>query len=624
MVIIDVTGTSTTTNDNNGIAGCINERYHVDIDRLSPTVQVALGSVTVTLEKIIQALHTPDVPYYAEMLSSKAQERLGEFLWDRAFGATAQAKWEDVVRKRADIRILSSSDHVAGLPWPLLGRQGRHAVLSGSTVSQMIPGVPLTAAVLPPLPKVMLVAPEPKGCEPTGSHQHVQEIAALLKVQDPRYEPMDRLRIVSTWKDFFQEVASFQPHVFYFYGHGNGDARDTVLWFEEEDGTNIPVPMKDIANALNRVGSPPILAYINACYGADTGYLGAGWQLGPIVPVVIANRTLVKQKSARPQGMQLLVRVLVDGAEPLQAVGRLYDSYVERGELSDTIYWLTPAVYCHYSSWHSSPLDSDDSRKIADAHWHCKLDRVFQFSRVNTDVIDLLRYRSMRGRAFGWYGSHDQGAEMLLDRLRVEFEERLDDAKVFPVRPSWPLIAITPLFEAMLCRTFNVKCLSEISNAVLSHPRMRTETKVLIYIHNDVIQDDSSVMTPAAIKTYLDFLDVAVLKNLHPRIFVLSGFAFNCINPDDFYKRMSSHGLLTYRMSTSRFELLPELLSVTEDDIINFIQSHGVPVPPTRWEKVAASIIRKTNGRYEATIRALEDVVKGYWDLAEDPLPNTR
>lgn len=586
---------------------------------LGPNVTVPLGQMSATLAELTTAIRHPHCSLHASRLDRRAQEKLGQFLWDTVFGVNAEEAWQRLQCEGGDIRIVTSDEHIASLPWALMGQRGQHAVLQrGSMVSLATPGPTDRTAGLPPLPKLLFAIPEPLDCEPTNGQGHVRAIEAVLQHHSPRYDRDDRLRVVTRWQEFQHEASTFQPDLVYFYGHGEGDDRSATLLFEDDSNRTTRIPIADFAATLRHDREKaPTIVYVNACHGADFGYLGVGWQLAPSVPIVLSNCTVAIQATAQAQATAFLKSVLVCGDDPVAAVGEMYRSYLKTDTSSGTIHWAAPVLYCRADGWESSALDPNCRSAMTDTKWRFKLDRVTQFGTVRTQVEDMMRSEKLRFAAYGWYGGAGQGVKILLDRLRAEFIDRLPDTGVKVLcltSPPWPGIVSTEDFERMVLETFEVNHLNQIPSAIRNKTRHHEGPRTLIYIRHDVIHGSAHVMRPDAVKRYVEFWSTHVAPRLPPHTYALLGLGFTVTHGEKFLKAMDQRNLRSYYLPNGYFELLKELLPVEEDDIVKFIHHQDAPIPCNLWQSIARQIIQRTHGNYEATIEELDKVILGHID----------
>jgi len=117
----------------------------------------------------------------------------------------------------------------------------------------------------------------------------------------------------------------------------------------------------------------------------------------------------------------------------------------------------------------------------------------------------------------------------------------------------------------------------------------------------------------------LQWWDEHVVPRLEDRNhwFVL-GFSFRATDCLKFQRALHRHGLRSAELAQTVVTPLPPLECVARDDLIDFIRRHSIYVPKEWRERYLDYVLRRTKGRYEATLRELERaVIEGYAQLAE-------
>ena len=594
---------------------------------LGPEAMVTVRDEQVPLVRICDAAREPDYTHTAALLDRRGQVAVGEYLWNEVFGDRAAECWNRLPNIASEIRIVTTDERIARLPWNLMGREGGHCVLRNVMVA-LATRTDHEPAELPPLPHVLVVAPQPRDRDPTAGAAHLDEFEAMLRGADPRYaQGGQRLRIVRSWQEFL-DVRDFKADVVYYYGHGFADGDSAELWFENENGLARAVPLADFANALLRV-CKPVIVYLNCCQGDAAGYLGAGFQFGDRVPALVANRATATVDLARKQGMLFWRRVLLDGADPGQAVRELYLGYLEQGLDSNSVHWMTPVLYRHYSKWQSSPLLREQPSRMGDPSWHLKVDRVPQASRILYEIETMFQQGKPRSQAYTWYGKPGHGCELLVKRLRVDFDERLRDTKIVEFAPEWPQVAEPGQFRNMLLQAFGIQRFEDVPAALRRDVRANSDTRVLAYIRHTTVKGQG-VINPASLRQYLDLWNREVAPHFSVRNFAVLGTAFVVEKPQNFAEAMIKHGPPADGMALTGFTLLDELKSLTRQDLVHFLNRHKIEYLPADFERTLDAILQRTGGAYEATVEELEKAVIKLWEKgtieltpnSNDPTPD--
>jgi hypothetical protein len=304
----------------------------------------------------------------------------GLFLYRQLFGEAA----EDELRQNCDavdLRIVTADENISRLPWMLLAHRGVFLAAAGWSISLAVDAAQ-SSHERPPSPKILAVTPQPADWGNTEAQDHITELNELLASADVAYTDDRCFKTAATWPDFLDQLKTFQPDIFYYYGHGAGDRHATRLVFVDENQQTVETPLPDILAALQHSPAPPpLLAYINCCQGDAGGLLGVGKQLATLMPAVVTNRTTAFIDAARSQAMAFWEAVLLRGEPPHKAVsgmrGRLGDLNLSTADTR----WMTPVLHCGYGDWRANP-PTPPSRLERDPHWQLKLDRVSQFNKV--------------------------------------------------------------------------------------------------------------------------------------------------------------------------------------------------------------------------------------------------
>jgi len=588
---------------------------------LGPEVKLA-GDEWHTLGSLVAELATLRKDFYEHVFNERLQLLFGQHLYAQTFGQLDHG--EPATGAEAELQIITGDEHAAHLPWVLLARQGRFLCASGWTVALTRPGLEQAPCELPPSPRMLVAMPQPADLPPTAAQAHFEDLEELLRAADHLFQEGKHLCLVTTWEDFRERLNDFQPHILYFYGHGEGTLATSRLLFAGGKGNQRhEVPIVDLAQCLRRAtGGPPLLAYVNCCGGDTGGLLGAGWQLGDLVPAVVTNRTTAFIPAARAQAMELWRAVLLDGTAPDAAVAGMYARVGEAGLSFRDARWMTPVLHRHYGTWRSHP-PKPRSRLERDPHWRVKLDRVQQFGQVVLQTREMLQERKPRVLAFLWYGEEGQGVGLFAERLKVQLREHLTPGHDFEVCPEWPdQVEVDPYgsFEDRIFEALGVQSIDDVPARIRGETRGARGSDTVLYVRHHPLRR-GEVVDPGVLKIYLEWWNDVFAPLLgRANAFGLLGVSFVVRDPGRFIRMLNKH-LGSPELSDVVFHPLEHFKRLTRKDLTDFLRSHNVVLPRHLKDKVLDRILEQTGGQYELTLRALYDVVNRAWDLESEEVP---
>ena len=523
------------------------------------------------------------------------------------------------------LRIVTTDEHVARLPWVLLA-DDRKGFLSIAGWSVVVSSQMETSDVeLPPSPRMLLVAPEPKGVARTGAGAHGEALENMLSAADSRLSRNQHLWVAETWEAFKTLVSDVEPEVVYYYGHGLGTADTTRLVFASgRERQRIDKPAADFALCLRNLVTPPYLVYVNCCQGDAGGFLGVGKQLEDFVPVVITNRTVARIETAQAQAMALWEDILLEGMAPHRAMAGLYRRMGRLDLSTADARWMTPVLHAHYGAWRANPPPAPD-RRLHDPHWHLKIDRVTQFSTVATQTRQMLRECKPRTLAFAWYGREGEGVGIFHQRLNVELREDLSGVHVYEVLPEWPDDLYNPgrSFSDMLIEAFKVNRLEDIPARIRTQTHGATGRQILVYVRHQPV-DSPELINPGTLGEYLRWWNSIFVPLLEARQFALLGVSFVVQNPPAFRDFVVEHERLQeLYLDRTIFRLLQEMEQIARQDLLDFLRTHSIDLPLDRMDAKLNAILERTGGRYEATIEELKVLIRdrGFSTLEERRTP---
>lgn len=594
--------------------------YRGSADRGFPFEAPALGrDATIpgwpgTLGTLLEGLVKLDESF-ERAFDERLQTELGKHLWGQTFGRIDHLDLPD--EGDVEVQIATEDEHLARLPWVLLNRRGPFLCACGWSVALTRWAAQQEDCLLSPSPRMLIVAPEPVGWEPTHAAIHLEELERMLCEADHHFRRGEHLRIVSAWDEVGPALEQLRPHLLYYYGHGEGDLATSRLVFSEGPKREPRmVPVIDFAHKLRLFAGPQLLfAYVNCCQGDAGGLLGAGWQLGEVVPAVVTNRTLARASTARAQALELWRALLLQGDPPHRAVANLHARLEIPQQSFGNTRWMNPVLHRRYAGWTSSP-PRPRSRLDRDPHWSVKLDRSNQFSRVHSETSRMVYEKTPRARAYIWYGEEGQGVDLFHQRLQVELQELLKEALLLEVRPDWPEELVNPYrsFEDMILAACEIQDLSAFTAWVRAQGQLDRRRTPLVHVRHEPLQPGQAVK-PSTVRTYLEWWDEQLVPRLEDAgAFGLLGVSFLAQrNPAKLRDRLTQ-ALGELDLDDLVFDVLDELEEVVLEDLKKFLRTYHVALPRPLRNRVLVRVLDKTGGRYEMTLEELKKVVNQAWD----------
>ncbi len=588
--------------------------------KLGPDDEVGVKGQSYSLATLVETLIDHKRAELDTAFDERGQLELGQHLYAQVFGDMEPAAMRAREDEQVDLRIVTEDEHLARLPWVLLAHKGLFLSMTGFSVS-LARASQVDDCELPPAPRLLVVAPEPAGVSATRAEAHLEMLENRhLAPFDPRLSRGDHLRVVHTWERFVEMLPQFEPHVIYYYGHGVGSLDRSRLVFAAGDARKRDDrPIGDFAQALRALKEAPRLVYVNCCSGDAGGFLGAGRQLGEFVPAVITNRTLAYVEAAQAQALALLPSILVDAVPPHRAMAEMLPRLADMNLSLRDARWMTPVLHCNYGRW-TATLPRRVDPLEHDPHWHLKLDRIRQYGTVSLQTRTMLRERRPRSLAYLWYGREGQGVERFHRRLNVELSQELPtNAHFLEVQPEWPMELQDPdrSFADMLCEAFDVLELADIPKSVRARTRGATSRQTLIYVRHQPVTS-AKLINPATLKLYLKWWDQSFVPLLQRRHYALLGVSFIVRRPARFYAFVRDRERLDdLDLSLTVFRTLDELERVGRRDLLDFLKTHNIRLPPQRRDRMLQEILDRTKGHYDITVSALRKLVSRQWDRAD-------
>jgi len=131
----------------------------------------------------------------------------------------------------------------------------------------------------------------------------------------------------------------------------------------------------------------------------------------------------------------------------------------------------------------------------------------------------------------------EQDAETFRRQLSRELLERLTDTYLYEVRPEWPSDLHQPCrsFGDMFAEAFDVSRIEDIQSRIRSKNRESPFRQTLIYVNHQPVRS-LRMITPKAVRMYLEWWKTVFLPMLDTSQFALSGISFIVKKPLEFRK----------------------------------------------------------------------------------------
>ncbi len=568
-----------------------------------------------TLGALVERLARLDEAFARE-LDERFQMEIGKHLYAQTLGRVDALELPE--EGDVDVQIVTEDEHIARLPWVLLNRRGPFLCACGWSVALTRSAADQEDCELHPSPRMLIVAPEPPGWQPTQAAAHLEELEGMLCEADPRLKRDRNLKVIRGWHEVGPALEELQPHLLYYYGHGKGGPATSRLLFTSPSGQDLEVPIADLTQTLRRSARQLLFAYVNCCQGDAGGLLGAGRQLLEVAPAVVTNRTVAYISTARAQALELWRAILLRGEAPHQALATLHARIETAGHSFANTRWMNPVLHRRYARWASSP-PRPRSRMKHDPHWHVKLDRSRQFGQVFTDTEQMLREKKPRVLAYIWYGEEGQGVDLFHQRLQVELQQRLERARILEIKPRWPEELQNPYrsFEDMITEACDLRDISELTAWIRADSQRDRRATPLLHVRHEPLRSGEPVK-PSDLSTYLEWWNDHLVPILvDAGAFGLLGISFLAQkNPTKLEERLRE-AFKELDLDDVVFDVLDELEEIDLDDLKRFLRSHRVSLPRSMKERMLVRILEKTGGRYEMTLEELRKLVDQAWNNDE-------
>jgi Sulfatase-modifying factor enzyme 1/CHAT domain len=276
----------------------------------------------------------------------KLARGLGQKLFNAVFAGTLRDLWNRARHESGFTRGLRlrvrPSPEVAYWPWELLHSPKRHLALSTRTpvVRHIEEPATLPAPWVPWPLRILVVIPNPRGCDTLDGEQELKEIRESLdwqiRLRLVRVERLDPPTLDSLEKRLKHE----RFDVLHFVGHGSFHQDEGALLFEDVEGMRDAVDGVSLAGALSESIR---LVVLNACEGAcsslDNPFAGVAQNLvSHGIPAVVAMQYPIEDSMAMRFAREFYAGI---------AEGRTVDWAVSRARhaLRRGLDWTIPVLF---------------------------------------------------------------------------------------------------------------------------------------------------------------------------------------------------------------------------------------------------------------------------------------
>lgn len=255
------------------------------------------------------------------------------------------------------IALHTTDAELAAIPWEFLHNGNEFLITRYLLVREVeVPNALLPAPPLSDQPwRLVVVASNPllKEVYDEQGRQCDWQLMAPLPVEhelDLLRDDFQKQRLHLRWQQIaptrsalIDELATIEPLLLHFAGHGAVVNGTPVLYFDDGAGKLDPQTASDLANHLRGM---VMLAFLNACRTADSIEPGANLALTLVqhgIPVVLGNQYLVFDEAAAPVA-RTFYRFLATGLHPAQALYRAR-LQLQSHRRNEPLAWAVPVLY---------------------------------------------------------------------------------------------------------------------------------------------------------------------------------------------------------------------------------------------------------------------------------------
>ncbi len=558
-----------------------------------------------------------------EHLTEGDLSRVGGLLFEALLGE--REHWEPVLRGVFELgpagrpnpiygpvrlRVCADDGLLGGLPWRLTTWRGQLLCDHGWTFEATALPEPSRHVDLPTPAKVLVLAPACAGAEDLETDTHLAALREALLRVSPHYASAAFLRVEQTRDGLLRGLRGMHPHVLYYYGHADVRGDQACLLLGGRDDRPDPLRMGDLRRIL--AANPPLVACLNGCKTAASGWHAAGHQLGTDVPLVLSNRTTAWSAHAGTAAIQWLARTLGEGEDPVVALCRLPANACTRG-----FQWATMVAHTHYRSWSAGR----DPTAVRPPVVGLRLDRDQQRALLFKHVSDLVQSRARRVEAavaFAAPGNHvERFYAQLIDYLEI-VATHLAHVKRVVVRFPEDRDDLERRLEDELRVQLDVQPHETLEQALRFHaprPDPGGAAPLLWFDWGTFGGELQPSLTPEQLTAWVGFCADTLTRHCPAEVRVVSYLAMEV--------DARHHGRLTRAMDALREQffreafrcsLIPALPDLKLIDLMEFL---GDPTNTTCPAAIAGEVARlmfeETRGHYAETIALIEEAEQTTW-----------
>lgn len=594
-----------------------------------PSVQCDWGELGKTLEfgaltglDALNALLDRGLPVHlSQYLTGVPAMRIGSLLFEMLFPSSATqnplnqlAGSQNVdihpTRHAVRLRIEASDPALLGLPWRLTSYQGKRLIDYSWTfevVPELHPRGPLTLVVPG---TVLIVAPEHAGMLNVSTTAHVQDIRAVLARASPAWATQDNglVRITRSRAELLYAIRAAPPFLLYYYGHGAISDGQLRLHLGGPGEPRDELSLDDLLRAFKQCGHAPNIAFINGCMAAASGWMSAGHQLSPEVPLVVTQRTTAFSKQSSLTAIRWFAAVLEEHQEPVIALHRLVD------QDSRDYQWAT---LCLHTSFSDVQIQASDNAGL-DPRSPLRLDRTEPKDAINGRITRLLRSPEQRVEAVVAYAAPRNHVEQFgwqaRDFLKREAGHRFSFAEVrFPAERD----RLGERLDLALREALKAREEDTLEQALRAATSTQARLLWLEWTYDPVEQPADQ---PIPLTDWLSYCCDFIARACPPDRRVVNYIGFEASRDDHSDLRAAvhdQHARLSEHQIRFGCTALPALPSVEENDLIHFFTQHTSDhsCPPGSRHKAARLIYKLCRGDYQAAVDLLRRGETLRWSL---------
>jgi hypothetical protein len=416
---------------------------------------------------------------------------------------------------------------------------------------------------------------------------------------------------VSSRRELVDKLSEYKPHIVYYYGSAETVDQKLVLLLDEPQGGSEQMTLDELAGLWN--DAAPKVLFLNLVGKTARQGMHSVAKLLPAVKFVAVQITSQEDTlEAREAGIRWL-EALLKGSDPLPA---LHDY-----GLSDVAAWGA------YQDWKTRT----DINPPPAALVELLLDRLQQRERVNTRVIDLVQHDDRRLQVFLVYGDHGNQAEQFAIQLREHlrhYARQVICTRPFPL--SLPNFSepfgkedVRLEMRQRLGLRQHQTIIEGIAKLAPVHSKGESAVLMLNWRYSSLPADFS--LLADQLKAWLAFCREELAACCPEELRLLSYLGLELgkerhqelRNLLDTVKRQSNQG----DDWTYDIEVLSPLDDVSEEDLERYLSDRKhCNCPDSIRRKLPRLIFGKTKGKFDATVKLLQQGASGHWQDLYDNL----